>query len=197
LSFLEETNECKYLSIIYYYILLLYIMNNKMMSVLDREWQNNPADKKPFYTIVLNSLNPASKTGAGAELCSYRFDWGAIMPDVPYEVHMTYIGEVNNINMATLPMVYIDFGVPSNVYEARNTTTAGSSLYVGFLESYLVAANSYLHAEDGTNAPIYLNGRPRNSEFSVRVLSNDGIPFTATGATALGEYIMNLRFVPV
>lgn len=168
-----------------------------MMSVLDREWQNNPADKKPFYTIVLNSLNPASKTGAGAELCSYRFDWGAIMPDIPYEVHMTYIGEVNNINMATLPMVYIDFGVPPNVYEATNTTTAGSSLYVGFLESYLVAANSYLHAEDGTNAPIYLNGRPRNSEFSVRVLSNDGIPFTATGATALGEYIMALRFIPV
>jgi hypothetical protein len=31
LYFLEETNECKYLSIIYYYILLLYIMNNKIM----------------------------------------------------------------------------------------------------------------------------------------------------------------------
>lgn len=169
---------------------------NKMMSVLDREFQNNPADKKPFYTIVLNSLTPASKTGAGAELCTYRFDWAAIMPDVPYEVHMTYIGEVNNITMTTLPMVYIDFGVPRNVYEASTTTTANSSLYVGFLEAYLVGANSYLHAEDGTNAPVYLNGRPRNSEFSVRVLDNGGVPFTAGGATALGEYIMNLVFVP-
>ena len=149
------------------------------------------------WAIVINSLSSATKTGVGAELCTYRFDWGAIMPDVPYEVHMTYIGEVNNISMASLPMVYIDFGVAPNVYEAKAKTIANSSLYVGFLESYLVAANSYLHAEDGTNAPIYINGRPRNNEFSVKVLSNDGDPFTASGATALGEYIMNLRFVPV
>ena len=167
-----------------------------MMSVLDREWQNNPADKKPFYTIVLNSTNVASKPGVGAEICSYRLDWGAIMPDQPYEVHMTYIGEVNNISMTTLPMVYIDFGVPPNVFEARTAVGAGSSSYIGFLESYLVAANSYLHAEDSTNAPIYLNGRPRNNDFFVRVLDNAGQPFTASGATALGDYIMNLVFIP-
>ena len=167
-----------------------------MMSVLDREWQNNPSDKKPFYTIILNSVNAASQTGVGSELCTYRFDWGAVLPDQPYEVHMTYIGEVNNISMTTLPMVYIDFGGSPNVFEATASVGAGSSLYVGFLESYLVAANSYLHAEDGTNAPIYLNGRPRNTDFSVKVLSNDGLPFTASGATALGAYVMNLIFYP-
>lgn len=169
---------------------------NKMMSVLDREWQNNPADKKPFYTIVLNSLAPASKTGIGAEICSYRFDWGAVLPDVPYEVHMCYIGEVNNITLTTIPMVYIDFGCPPNVYEATSISSANSSLYMGFLEAYLVAANSYLHAEDHTNPPVYLNGRPRNQEFSVRVLDNAGAPFTAGGASALGEYIMTLNFYP-
>ena len=167
-----------------------------MMSVLDREWQNNPANKKPFYTIVLNSLSPALKSGVGAELCTYRFDWNAIMPDIPYEVHMTYIGEVNNVSLTTLPMVYIDFGVPTNVYQASSRTNANSSLYVGFLESYLVAANSYLHAEDGTNAPIYLNGRPRNNEFTVSVLSNDGDPYTPAGAATLGDYIMTLVFIP-
>lgn len=171
-------------------------MSNMLMTNLGRTWQNDGVNVKPFYTIVLNSLTPASKTGAGAELCTYRIDWGAIMPDIPYEVHMTYIGEVNNITMATLPMVYIDFGVPPNVYQAATTTTALSTQYVGFLESYLVGASSYLHAEDGTNAPIYLNGRPRNTEFSVTVLDNDGLPFTAGGATALGDYIMNLVFIP-
>jgi len=171
-------------------------MNNKMTSVLEREWQNNPADKKPFYTIVLNSLNAYNKSGVGAEIANYRFDWGAVLPDQPYEVHMTYIGEVNNISMTTLPMVYINFGAFPNVYEAGSSSGAGSSLYVGFLESYLVAANSYLHAEDGTNAPIYINGRPRSNDFSVNVLSNDGLPFTASGATALGEYVMNLIFYP-
>jgi len=169
---------------------------NKMMNVLDREFQNVDPNKKPFYSVMLNSLSTASKTGLGAETCSYRFDWGAVMPDVAYEVHMTYIGEVNNIPLTSLAMVYIDFGVPPNVYQASTLTTANSSLYVGFLETYLIGANAYLHAEDGTNAPIYLMGRPRNTEFSVRVLANDGTPFQAGGATALGDYILNLTFIP-
>lgn len=170
--------------------------SNKMMSVLEREWQNNPADIKPFYTVVLNSLNAASKTGTGANICNYRFNW-QVLPDIPYEVHMTYMGEVNNIDDTTIAMVYCDLGVPTNVFEAKTTTQALSSNFLGFMESYIVGANSFLHAEDGTNAPIYLGGRPRLQEFQVRVLNNDGNPYTASGATALGEYVLCLRFVPV
>lgn len=169
---------------------------NKMMSVLDREWQNNPADKKPFYTVVLNSINAASKTGTGANICNYRFNW-MLLPDIPYEVHMTYMGEVNNVDDTTIAMVYCDLGVPSNVFEAKTTTQALSSNFLGFMESYIVGANSFLHAEDGTNAPIYLGGRPRLQEFQVRVLNNDGNPYTASGATALGDYVLCLRFIPV
>lgn len=167
-----------------------------MMSVLDREWQNNPADKKPFYTVVLNSINAASKTGTGANICNYRFNW-MLLPDIPYEVHMTYMGEVNNVDDTTIAMVYCDLGVPSNVFEAKTTTQALSSNFLGFMESYIVGANSFLHAEDGTNAPIYLGGRPRLQEFQVRVLNNDGNPYTASGATALGDYVLCLRFIPV
>lgn len=166
-----------------------------MMSVLEREWQNNPADIKPFYTIILNSVNAASKTGTGANTCNFRFNW-QVLPDIPYEVHMTYMGEVNNVDDTTIAMVYCDLGVPPNVYEAKTTTQALSSNFLGFLESYIVGANSFLHAEDGTNQPIYLSGRPRNQEFQVRVLDNAGQPFTASGATALGEYVICLRFIP-
>ena len=169
---------------------------NKLMSEEDRNWQlSAPNVKKPFYTVVLNSLKASSKTGTGANICNFRFNWG-ILPDVPYEVHMTYMGEVNNVDDTTIAMVYCDLGVPPFVYEARTTTQALSSNFLGFLESYIVGANSFLHAEDGTNAPIYLGGRPRLQEFSVRVLNNDGNPYTASGATALGEYVICLRFVP-
>lgn len=168
---------------------------NKMMLALDREWQSGPNDPKTNYTVVLNSINAASKTGTGANICSYRFNW-QVLPDQPYEVHMTYMGELNNVDATTIAMVYCDFGVPPNVYEARTTTQALSSNYLGFLESYIVGANSFLHAEDGTNQPIYLSGRPRNQEFQVRVLDNAGTPFTASGATALGEYVICLRFIP-
>ena len=171
-------------------------MKNKLTSVLDREWQNNPMDKRPFYNIVLNSINAYASTGTGSNTCSYRFDW-SVLPDVPYEVHITYMGEVNNIDDTKLAMVYCDLGVPSNVFEAKITTTAVSSNYLGFMETYLVGANSFLHAEDGTNPPVYFAGRPRNNEFTVRILNNDGQPYTAAGATALGDYLINLRFIQV
>lgn len=170
-------------------------MNNKMMSVLDREWQQGVKPLEPFYNVVLNSGFAYSKPGTGAEIAHFRFDW-TVLPDIPYEVHMTYIGEVNNITMTTLPMVYCDLGVPPNVYEPRSTVNAVSSTYLGFLEAYLVGASSYLHSEDGTNAPVYINGRPRNTDFVIRVLNNEGNPFTAGGATALGEYILTLCFIP-
>lgn len=169
---------------------------NKLVSAEERNFQSvSPNVKRPFYTIVLNSLNAASKTGTGANICNFRFNW-QVLPDVPYEVHMTYMGELNNVDATTIAMVYCDFGVPPFVYEARTTTQALSSNYIGFLESYIVGANSFLHAEDGTNVPIYLGGRPRNQEFQVRVLNNDGNPFTASGATALGEYVIALKFIP-
>ena len=171
-------------------------MSNKMMSVLDREFQNNQTNKKPFYNVIFNSLNAYSKTGTGANICNFRFDWSKL-PDIPYEVHMTYIGEVNNIDDTTLAMIYIDLGVPPNVFEATYRNAALSSNFIGFMESYIVGANSYLHAEDGTNCPIYINGRPRNNDISIRVINNDGNPYTASGATALGEYVLTLRFIPV
>lgn len=170
-------------------------MSNKLMSSLEREFQSLSKDKLPNYTVVLNSLNAASKTGTGANICTYRFNW-LVLPDVPYELHMTYMGELNNVDATTIAMVYCDLGVPPNVYEARTTTQALSSNYLGFLESYIVGANSFLHAEDGTNQPIYIDGRPRNQEFQVRILDNAGNPFTASGATALGEYVICLRFIP-
>lgn len=172
-------------------------MNNKMKSVLEREWQNNPSDRKPFYTIVLNSLNAYERLGTGSNICSYSFDWGAALPDIPFEVHMTYMGEVNNVDDTTIAMVYANLGVPPNVYEPKTSTSAVSSNFLGFLESYIVGANSFLHAEDGTNAPIYINGRPRNNNFTINVLDNSGVPYTASGATALGEYVICLRFIPV
>jgi hypothetical protein len=165
---------------------------------LAREYQFEPNDYeiKPFYTVMLNSLNYATSAGTGANTRGYNFDW-SIIPDVPYEVHFTYIGELNNIDYATLPLVYIDLNVATQVYEPKQSKGgAPTSQYLGFLETYLVGASSFLHAEDGTNCPIYLAGRPCNNQFTVRILNNDGNPFTASGATALGEYVLTLNLYP-
>lgn len=164
---------------------------------LDRVYQNqqNDVQLKPFYTVVVNSLQTATRTGTGANICSYRFDWTQI-PDCPYEVHFTYIGELNNVDYSSLPMVYAEFGVQSNVYEAKASNAVQMSQYLGFLETYLVGASSFLHAEDGTNTPIYLAGRPSNNQFNIKILDNAGNPYTAAGATALNEYILTMNFYP-
>lgn len=167
---------------------------------LDRVYQYQPNDYqiKPFYTIVLNSLLASAVGGTGANTRTYNFDW-TVLPDCPYELHFTYIGELNNIDYATLPMVYVDFNVGTGVYEPIATggrTVARTSQYLGFLETYLVGASSFLHAEDGTNTPIYLAGRPQNTYFTVRIVNNDGNPYTAAGATALGEYVLTINLYP-
>ena len=171
-------------------------MSVKRNLINEFQYQPNDYEIKPFYTVVLNSINYSTTAGTGANTRGYNFDW-TILPDVPYEVHFTYIGELNNIDYATLPMIYIDFNTATQVYEPKQTRGgAPTSQYLGFLQTYLVGVSSFLHAEDGTNAPIYLTGRPVNNAFTVRVLNNDGNPFTAAGATALGEYVLTLNFYP-
>lgn len=170
---------------------------------LAREYQYQPNDYtlKPFYTVVVNSTANIASTGTGANTRTYNFDW-TVFPDVPYELHFTYIGQLNNIDYSTLPMIYVDFNVATQVYEPQTLalsggkTVARTSQYIGFLESYLVGASSFLHAEDGTNCPVYLAGRPQNNQFTVRVVNNNGAPYTASGATALGDYVLTMNFYP-
>ena len=152
---------------------------------------------KPFYTIVLNSQQAYATAGSGSNTKTYNFDW-SILQQGPYEVHWTFLSETTNIAYNTLPLVFIDFNGASNVYSGSNSqtnTSAPTTNYMGFIKSYITGANGFFNCEDMTNLPIYLNSRPTNNVFTVRILNNDGTPYQPTTGN-LGEYIMTLNFYP-
>lgn len=155
-------------------------------------------DKAQTYTFVFNSL-AGVKSGLSANEVKYNIDW-SVIPDQPYYIHFSYLGEVNNVDNSTLPMVYMDLGVPSTTYEAGSPaqrTQATTSTFMGFCEMYLLGASSFLHSEDGTNPPIYIRGRPQNNTPTIQVFNNN-VPKTlyAPATGNLGDYIITFQFVP-
>ena len=152
-------------------------------------------EKRKSYTFV---LNPNYGTGASYNSVTYTIDWASVMPDVPYYVHFSYMGETNNILGNTIACLYCDFGTPSSVYFANNAGNAvGGSIFVGIIKPYILSGSSYLLAEDNTNPPIYLEGRPRNNQITIQVLNNDNPPTPyAPDTGALAQHVIQLRFVP-
>lgn len=164
--------------------------NNNDMSV----------DKDSIYTFVFSSLNGNKTNALTANEVSFSVDW-SVMPDQKYKIHMCYMGEVNNLDGSKIACVYANFGTPTNVYMPLDSTTrtaAPTSQFVGFLEMYLLGASAFLHAEDGTNSPIQINGRPRDDTFTISVLDNAQPAALFTPATGnLGDYVITLKFIPV
>lgn len=148
------------------------------------------------FNLMINSQNYYFSSGNNNDQ-QYYFDW-SLIPNIPYNVHMTYVGELNDLStLAELPLVYIDFGTSNSTFEVGKVTTNYSSQFVGFLRAERAVTSSFLYAEDNTNPPIYLSGRPINNLFSVKIYSSN-IPKTLYTPTtgSLAEYVINLKFVP-
>lgn len=155
-------------------------------------------DKNKTYTFVFNSL-AGVKAGLSANDVQYNIDWN-IMPDQPYHIHFSYLGEVNNIDGIQIPMVYADLLAQTTVYEAGSPaqrTMARTSNFLGYIKMYLLGASSFLHAEDGTNPPVYIASRPSNNQPRIQILNNN-VPATGYGPAAgqLSDYILTMQFVP-
>ena len=156
---------------------------------------------KPFYTVTLNSISAyQSPSGINQNnIKVYNIDWAAIMPnDGPYEVRFSFMCENNQTLYTTIPMVYCDFG-NTNVFEpdsAGGRTIASTTGYLGILKAQGVAAAFFYFSENETNMPIYLNSRPINNVFTVRILNNNGTPFQSAPGGNLASYIMTMNFYP-
>jgi hypothetical protein len=148
------------------------------------------------FNLLINSNNYHTTSGSHNSQ-EYYFDW-SLIPNIPYNVHMTYLGELNDLStLAELPLVYINFGSSNSTFEAGSTTSSGSSQFVGFIRPERAVTASFLYAEDVTNPPIFLSGRPSNNVFSIQIFNNNASKTLYTPTTgALASYIMNLKFVP-
>jgi hypothetical protein len=167
---------------------------------MNRLANDNSKDKDAIYTFVFNSLYGTKTNALTANEVTYSVDW-SIMPDQPYKVHLCYMGEINNLDGSRLAQIHGNFGTPRNVYYATDSTTRPAAIgsnYIGFLSGYLLGTNAFLHAEDGTNSPIQINGRPRDETFTIQILDNNQPAGLFTPASGnLGDYILTLKFIPL
>jgi hypothetical protein len=153
------------------------------------------------YTLILNS-----NLGAGAtnNIKAFNFDW-SVIPDRNYEVHFSFNSMPMSLTYASQPicMIYSDLFAGGNVYMPDTTNGAQNTQALGLAFPYVLSANTFLHAEDGTCPPIFVNSRPRLNQFTISLLTNASppVPFNPfSGAGVEGTmvpWVLTLEFVPV
>ena len=135
-----------------------------------------------IYKVVLSS----SLSSASNYNTTYYYDWSQI-PDQPYKVSFTYTAVANTAGAAYLTdsfvaMVYADLGqgAYNSIATAAGSNVSYKSNFLGVLEGKSMAtplANGYyawLSADLTTNAPTYIDNRPRNNSITVEIHQNNG-----------------------
>ena len=144
---------------------------------------------KRIYTVVLQSA-----IGDGPALSSETFfyDWSQI-PDVPYYVRFSFMSAQMTITqVGQMASVYVDLSQPYNqLAKAQSSAQIEQrGQFLGNLLYAFIAANNCLCAENNTNPPTFLNGRPRNNNFTVEIHSSPTVDFIPVA----GPYCLILSF---
>lgn len=157
-------------------------------------------DKNKTYKFVFSSLQGAQLNPGTNNKRGYNVDW-SIMPDQPYFISFNYVGAVNNINGAEIPMVYADFMAMTSVYEPTSTfgpvtrTQAKTSTFLGVVKYKDIGATGFLYADNNTNPPVYIASRPRTNQLIIDILNQTGTSYVPA-ANDLNNYVITMHFVP-
>jgi hypothetical protein len=153
------------------------------------------------YTIILNS-----NLGSGAlnNVKTFNFDW-SVIPDRNYEVHFNFNSMPMSLTWISQPlcMIYSDLFAGGNVYMPGTTNGAATTQALGIAFPYVQSATSFIHAEDNSTPPIFINSRPCLNQFTISLLTNANppVPFNPfSGAGVEGTmvpWVLMIDFVPV
>ena len=136
---------------------------------------------KKIYNVILQSGIGDGPTQTNE---TFFYDWTQI-PDVPYHVTFSFTSSVNPMTqIGQTASLYVDLSQSYNQIATAQSSaqSAYRGQFLGNLMYAVVAANNYLYAENNTNPQTYLNGRPRNNNFSVEIHSmptTDYTPFSS------------------
>ena len=128
------------------------------------------------YTVLINSSLRAGGDIANAQ---YLFDWGVFNDDVKYKVYIQFVSSVLTSTFDKIPSLFIELGASKTFVVNRDLTIAQSSQFVGQLYKVETKTSPYLISESNSEA-IEIYGRPQSKAFSVRLLTDDGQPFTSS-----------------
>jgi hypothetical protein len=157
-----------------------------------------------IYKVVLSSAfsnTPNYNT-------AFYYDWSQI-PDQPYKVSFTYTAAANTggasyLTDSVVAMVYVDVGqgaYNSIASSPSNPNPAGAiyrSNFLGVLEAKTMATSaasgyySWLSADLTTNAPTYIDTRPRNNSLVVEIRPNSNNLTGDYGTPTPANYVLTL-----
>lgn len=161
---------------------------------------NKPEDQPQAYTFVFNSIGRSG--GASSARPSLNVDW-SVIPDQPYLVYFSYLGETNTVNTTGVPSVYCS-ALDGCAYQASSgngrTQTLQTTL-LGLLRPDFIGTSSYIYADYKTNPPVYMPYRPRDNQCRFDITYNAISPTYITynpesGQNNLQPYILTMLFVP-
>ena len=143
---------------------------------------------KKSYNVVLQS---AIGDGLTTSNETFFYDWTQI-PDVPYYVTFCFMSATIALTQTQTAMLYVDLSQSYNQIATSQSSTqsAYNGQFLGNLMNAATTANSYLYAENNSNPPTYLNGRPRSNNFTVAIRSAQTTDYTPSS----GVYCLILSF---
>jgi hypothetical protein len=144
---------------------------------------------KKTYNVILQS---AIGDGTTTSTETFFYDWTQI-PDVPYYVSFSFMSAtIAMIQFGQIAMLYVDLSQSYNQIATSQSLTqsASNGQFLGNLLYGVVASNNFLVAENNTNPPTFLHGRPRSNNFTVAVRSTPTTDYT----TPSGVYCLILSF---
>ena len=143
---------------------------------------------KKTYNVILQSA-----IGNGASVLSetYFYDWTRI-PDVPYKLTFSFNSSSVVPSVGSNASIYINLNQSyCNVASAQGgTVVAYRGDFLGSLYAYSAQTFAYLATDITSNPPVYLDGRPRNNNFMVQILSGVDTAY----AVAPASYQLILSF---
>ena len=135
---------------------------------------------KKIYNVILQS---AIGDGTATSNETFFYDWTQI-PDVPYYVSFTFASAVASL--------YVDLSQSNNQLATSQSSgpVAYKGQFLGNLTYAFVSPNNYLVAENNSNPPTYLYGRPRSNNFTFGIYSTLAVEYTPQ----VGAYCLILSF---
>jgi hypothetical protein len=147
---------------------------------------------KKIYNVVLQS---AIGDGTTTSNETFFYDWTQI-PDVPYIVTFAFMsGAIALTSVGQVASLYVDLSQSYNQLALSQSSAqyVYRGQFLGNLMYAVVSANNYVYAENNTNPPTYLNGRPRNNNFTAEIHSTPTVDYTPPSAA----YCLILSFQEV
>jgi hypothetical protein len=148
-----------------------------------------------IYNVVLNSNLKSSGTVSNA---TYYFDW-SILPNSKYKVSSTFVSSAINATTPNIALLEVQLGQSNNFKFNATQTRASTTNAIGILKPNATGASTYMFGDIITLPPVFLNQRPNNNEFNVRITSNaavaiDWVDYTSAQMT---DYVLVLSFEDV